>query len=287
MSVSLEARAEAGIAILESYAGGLSSWRWKVIGLPQKDRFELEYHNEDHVVRGRFYSDDAGAACFHVMWGLQEGRHTFLRIPRPIFYDADQHLLLYEPPQGASCRDLDFSKHPDTLYRTGVAMREIHESRVESVPVKSMKNHIDELVHPHPAKLAAAFPGFADIIKSTLDRLVAHRVQTPQAVLHRDFSTLSLFDDGRHITVSHWDHSAAGDPAFDVGCFIAFLKTNHPETEAGIASFLEGYGTDAHILARTGIYETFSYLRSACNQYLLKEPGWANELKLMLGRLAA
>jgi aminoglycoside phosphotransferase (APT) family kinase protein len=106
--------------------------------------------------------------------------------------------------------------------------------------------------------------------------------------LHRDFHLRQLFDDGAHVTVLDWEDAAAGDPAFDVGYFTAYLRTHHGDAAAagGIAAFRAGYGGDDALWARVPVYERFNFLRRAARRWRLKDDGWERELAAMMQRLA-
>ena len=112
-----------------------------------------------------------------------------------------------------------------------------------------------------------------------------HASQVAISPLHRDFHLRQLFSGQGRVWLIDWDLCAKGDPALDVGNFLAYLKTHlrqHwiPSTDA----FLEGYFRDrpSPPLERVPLYEAFTYLRLACKRFRLKGDRWKEKTGDML-----
>ena len=286
----LAARAEAVRCELVVRRPG--DWRTRVLEESADGHAVIEYSLGDVRVIGKLRHDGLGEASLRLLQALEAAGTRTLRVPRPIAWLESPGALLMEVAMGEPCRSLDPMLMPATLERIGRALQELHALTIP-LPMRSVRrlvDHVEDLVRPNPAVLAAALPVHAALIQRVLARLYAEESAwgpLPEVLLHRDFHLRQLFDDGTHVTVLDWDDAACGDPAFDVGYFATYLKTHYPVATAtvGIAAFRMGYGGDVGLWERTATYERFNYLRRACRRFRIRDANWERELAAILERL--
>ena len=91
------------------------------------------------------------------------------------------------------------------------------------------------------------------------------------------------------VGVVDWDRYAWGDPAFDVGYYIAYLETHldPPMARSWIVAFRAGYATQGNeaVFERVPFYLTFNSLRRACRRFRLQDENWREGLDRMLARV--
>lgn len=284
-----------GARLLET-AIGPGPWRWRLLAPPAEGRelFEFRSPGGDRVF-GKRYPDDTGAHAYRAASAVAVaaevcGART-LRVTAPILYDPELRLLLQRPVPGAR---LDGGDLPaSTMIAAGRALRELHALAITQFEHKDLAHHVDELIRPHPNRLAEHVPRYRDVIRRAMrlfeDASPARDANA--APLHRDFHLRQLFDDGAMVWVIDWDCFALGDPAFDVAYFTTYLETHYdpPRAAAAGASFLAGYfdGLAPEGFAeRTRVYAAFNFLRRACRRFRLKDSRWELEMNAMLARLA-
>ena len=175
-------------------------------------------------------------------------------------------MLIQESVTGSVPSPLD----PAGFVQIGAAMARLHASSVVLGPATSAADHLRDLVHPHPAALARAFPALAWQIQTLLDGLLA-LTAVWTAPIHRDLHPRQLLLSGPRTWLLDWDLAAQGDPALDVGNLFAYLRARWPAAAAGsaLSAFWAGYAPEARpgVLARVGWFEAFASLRLACKAF--------------------
>jgi len=113
--------------------------------------------------------------------------------------------------------------------------------------------------------------------------------------LHGDFYAKQVLQ-GPDVGVLDFDEAGRGDPALDLGLFIAHLErdvvrgTIPPDrVEPVRASLLEGYRSAAELPdpARVGLYTAVGLLRLAPHPFRSREPQWPERTGAMLERAEA
>ncbi|MCL3883149.1 phosphotransferase [Marivita sp. GX14005] len=96
--------------------------------------------------------------------------------------------------------------------------------------------------------LAALDPDLASLAQSVASRLAAALDDAPATLIHGDFSADQVIIHDARATIIDWDRAASGDPARDVGSFLARLDaqviggTLEPDRrDAAADAFLNGY----------------------------------------------
>ena len=287
MRPELDPRLAAACRAFADWHGG----EWTIVRVePSPEaRTVAELSDGARAVIAKLGTDDRGAESFQRLDVLYSLDTRVLRVPEPLAWFAETRALLTARAEGAPLRHLDPAGSPDVFARIGRALAELHAAPIVVGELKTLADHMHDLMRPAPEALAAALPEDAMRISAALAMLGADAAswgETPVVPLHRDFHLRQLFDDGEHITVLDWDDAAMGDPAFDVGYLTAYLRSHHGDAAAapGIAAFLDGYGAAAALRARLSTYERFNALRRACRRFRLQDAGWQAELDAMLAR---
>jgi Ser/Thr protein kinase RdoA (MazF antagonist) len=120
-----------------------------------------------------------------------------------------------------------------------------------------------------------------------LESLAALPVEPPTLV-HGDFKCDNLIVNGSRVHLLDFDRCGRGDPAADIGKFLADLRWWTAEDDAAVArlheAFLEGYGAMGPArTARARAYDTLLQLRMAARRVPIQEPGWERRTARLVG----
>lgn len=273
-------------------------WQWESKVLSETPGHRLVAHYrfrglvEDRSARinesvGKFFADEQmGDHCFKTMnaiyQALKNEENPPLAIPEPLFYDRENKFLSlqwigYRPyPELMNVRNY---KH--YLRMAGRSLAFLHRLPVDYGEVKTLENHLNDLITPHPLRLAELIPELAMRIRTCVDiicHLDSSSTDKQTAVpLHRDFHLRQLFCDSRKVWVIDWDMYSRGDPALDIGNFLVYLETKLADKSTPAKkAFLDGYCTLIPAIQWPNIrkYQALTYLRLACKTFRLQQAGW-------------
>lgn len=245
----------------------------------------------------KFYGDIDGRIAFDAM------RHLHTRLlddaalaaPEAFCYDESLRILVQQRVPGAPCVRLVDGRSTVELKLLGSALACLHNLRgIESEP-KTMVEHVDELVRPHPLVLAEALPEYRSLIEAALQTIhrteLAANFSFAATPIHRDFQLRQLFISPGRAWLVDWDTFAIGDPAFDVAYFLVYLNTHFEMDQAERMGdlFLTGYfrSQPSSVTDRLFVYEIFNYLRRACRRFRVRDRGWEREMHRMFQQLDA
>lgn len=243
---------------------------------------------------GKFYADESGQTTYQIMQDLQKSfdltkKHPPLTIPHPLFYDPDLRIIVQQHVEGIPYSNLlDHHDYPKYFRLLGRALAFLHAQDVSIGEKKSINNHLEELIHPHPMRLCEELPQYCCLIEELIRDLSKKEKEWQDMVcvtpIHRDFHLRQLFYREEQVWLIDWDLFAKGDPALDVGNFVVYLKTHIAKYKPVIDAFLEGYCSigSSTILERLPVYEGLTFLRLACKRFCLKGDYWQNKVKEML-----
>ena len=147
-------------------------------------------------------------------------------------------------------------------------------------------------------ELAHTYPPLAERAAVLAQRLAARLRDAPPAerAIHGDFYAKQVLLDGRRVGIIDLDQAARGDPAFDLGRFIAHigraalrdrLPTRHV---VGVTrTFLEGYQavTGRPAPERVGLYVAIGLFLMLRDPFRYHEPGWPEQTAAILARAEA
>jgi len=206
-----------------------------------------------------------------------------LRVPKPIYYAPSMSFLLMEKADGGLLATL-FRQQETNLktYAEGAAvwLAELHKSGVTTDRIQSMTDEIGDLTKYKKA-LLDTFPDLASTIGSISEHIVMALQGFPKVeaqFVHGDYHPENIFASPEHVTVIDFERSCMGDPAFDIGYFIAQVKMSYgsgPSTVEACKAFLEKYLSESSsgrdLDMRQRVYESETYLQRLYHTYgLLK-----------------
>ncbi len=282
-------------AILQE-SGEVLRWEAETISRVPEERLIVAYtlYSGETKVRhliGKFYDGTLGYRAYQAMCALQKtlsekSNPAILAFPRPFFYDAPLDLIVQEFVEGLPYYDLiEGARSSFYFLEAGKALATLHRLKVEHGERRSLSDHLEELIHPHPMLFADILPAYRSTVEGLIHEMMRIEASwnTQETVpIHRDFHLRQLFHDEKQVWLIDWDLLALGDPALDVGNFIVYLETRLKENhDTAISAFLEGYAPHAR-LERVPVYKALTYLRLACKRFRLKEDHWREQVSAML-----
>jgi aminoglycoside phosphotransferase (APT) family kinase protein len=151
--------------------------------------------------------------------------------------------------------------------------------------VRSIDSELDEM-RGHLGLIRALAPGLAAVLEPMLDAIVRAAADSdalPLVPTHGDFTPSQLLSDGAGCGLVDFDSMALGEPALDLGQYLAYLqlsaaKAGCPEAADALGStFLAGYATAAAmptdaLTARTRVYACISLLRTTVHAWQKLKP---------------
>jgi len=287
----------AGIAVLLSRAAGVAqadavAWSAEVMKHRVGKRWLIRYTlntpraagAQRRTVVAKLYLKAARAArIYGLMCALH--RDVFadagpLRIPAPLLLAADVGLILQEHIAGADLRAaLSGGDAVRPLTLAGRWLSRLHAAGpLPGLPVKSLAHELRkvddwcEMLAPHLSPREAAR---LDRARDALRAGAADLAAPALATIHRDFYYANVLWDDESLWVVDFDQMALGDPAQDVGHFLANLvdlgrKTPGSDDAVATASeaFLAGYRAASafDLPARVSVYRATTYLKLAAKE---------------------
>jgi len=269
--------------LLESGPNGASGWR--VIGVelvkhkPGK-RCALAYTMDGCGRRSRLfaktYRNHRGAGIFKKLtrFSLRQAGAYGVLVPKPVAYLPEIHMLVTEFVDGSSLAGPLYDGTSDTpAARMASTIAALHGCGVRCKgkwgPREELSNTQRWIAHvPRATERAEEL---LDRCRSELEGL-PHHLEFP---VHRDFYPEQVMDSDGATVLLDLDDACSGDPALDLGNFLAHLQLRHlqfPDSTLGCNRarrvFLEQYrrrwpaGIDAESLPkRIRFYEATSLLR--------------------------
>lgn len=250
----------------------------------------------DAPIVAKYYANSEGRQTVRTMEALYQAlegsaSQSPLCVPRPLGYDAERRVLLQESAPGVRLDTLlSGTTALEALDLAGRALARLHTLEVAIGRRCNMRAHIDDLMRPHPSRLAREVPELASRIRRLLTALLdadaswsGLRREVP---IHRDVHPKQLFLHARRVCLIDWDLSGRGDAALDVGNFVAYLRARRRMDESAINALLQGYAASgaADVLPRVPVYEALTYMRLSCKRFRLAEPGWRDECGELISR---
>ncbi|WP_227270468.1 aminoglycoside phosphotransferase family protein [Roseobacter weihaiensis] len=222
-------------------------------------------------------------------------------VPRVVDVRNTADMWFMEHVPGTCLRDLQDEGQPEPFFRAGAALGHFHKNGVVPDRVWSRDQELEVLagalakaakVHP------AHQPRLKEMLRQAEDAMGALPSQQPTCI-HRDFYPDQVIIDDDQIWLIDLDLAALGDPAIDVGNFLAHLaeyairRTGRSDAARPLeTAFLNGYQSAGFDLPRRSVQTLKSislmrhiYIsqlfedRQRTTEVLLKEP-WLDSWKI-------
>lgn len=268
----------------------------------------LRYNPERRYV-ARLRTDEGAGAVLKV-YGASGFAHardstkalkssTHLILPRRIGRSTRHQMLAFEWLSGRllseAIADVDLADLPVSV--VGAAIADLHRQHPAALPSVSRQEEALAL-----GSLASALgmlcPHLAGRARAIARRLGAELTELPpvDGAIHGDFYAKQVLLTDGGVAVLDLDEARRGDPAGDLGTFIAHLErdalrgTLPPERVEPVArALLEGY-EDAGgrgNLDRINLYTATALFRLAPHPFRQREPDWPERIAAILGRAEA
>lgn len=191
--------------------------------------------------------------AMRLLWDSGFDRDERFRIPRPVQYFPDFQLILQGKARGSKLRTYAGKANDMSLgysRMAGLWLAKLHSVKVSPLQMCTYTNEIDSL-RMFTGALAADQPKLASELEqraALLEQSFAGFQELPAAMVHGDFHPDHIFVNKDSVTVIDFERFSIGDPARDLGSFIAHMRTTACFSGRVLASancevdaFLEGY----------------------------------------------
>jgi hypothetical protein len=276
---------------------------WRSLRYKPERRYVTQWQDEHRTLLVKLYlpSDYDRAAL---------AAHTFhpqgnLRIARMVNADPFRQALCFEWLDGRLLQEiLDNSLEENQLNRllhqVGAALALLHQPQANYLPVLSRSQEIDQL-HNTAKLLSWIFPPIADLVheiahqgSKVLGTLPLHPVP-----IHGDFYAEQVVIMTDRIGILDLDCAAQGDPATDLGNFLAHLEyqilldstlgstldSTNPLLQRVIPPLLAGYGATSDLSQRVQWYTALNLFKLAPMLFRYRHPDWPTRLRQLLDRV--
>lgn len=215
-----------------------------------------------------------------------------LRVPKRIAKSEGRRLLLFEWMDGRLLEEAigDPRLDPATFARVGRALARLHRQEAPRSPLRTRDLEASSLMRA-AADLGSLWPPAAERAWALAADLGRRILRGPPAVtaIHGDFQAENVLLADDEVRVIDLDEVARGDPAIDVGNFLAHLeldvargRLDGDRSETFREAFLEAYGMADP--ARAGHATAAALLRLAMEPFRDREPDWPEPMDAVLSR---
>ena len=228
------------------------------------------------------------------------GRRTFensgaLRVPRPLLFVKELGLIVLEHFPGTGLRDvLRDGNATEALTLVGGWLARLHAA----VPLNGLRSaspdhelgKVRRWCDDIGSALTRADAGRLDLaLKSMCDR--ASHLQYEPVMIHKDFYYGNVLWDGERVCVLDFDELALGDPALDLGHFLAHLEVLAYRTigrvdglSEAVQTFSSAYAAaDTTLAPRVTFYRAYTFLKLAATEVARKPDGWERMARTLAG----
>ncbi len=245
-------------------------------------------------------SDERLGHTFSVMKSLRSngfGEDSRLKVPNPILYIPTLSFLMMEKADGEPLREILERRSDPDLYVKGAArwLARLHSC---NVTLDGEFSHDDEIANSHRYARAASWllPTLKLEIQSISNQLIdAQKALHPLArkPIHGDYHPRNIIVSPDLTTVIDFEEARMGDPAFDVGYFVAQTKMTHGLGDATVQvveAFIQEYqenqlSMEPNLAQRAAVFEAQTYLQRIYHTYYLLDlrpdfdliSNWLNE----------
>ena len=254
----------------------------------RRDRCVLRYERGSGMVYGKVWSDDRGAAVSDAVARLASGIGT-AAVPRLLAYVPELRLALLAALPGAPALAAALSGAgpvPEALVAdAAMVAAALHTSGLALSSTRTIDDELVELaglvdlMRPVAAGLASGF----DTILGDIRAAAGATDALPPVPTHGDFTPSQLLRDGEGCGLVDFDSMAHGEPALDLGQYLAYLrlaaaKAGWPidRTEELGRRFLGQYGDAAtgsgSLSARAQVYGCVSLFRTTAHAWQKLKP---------------
>lgn len=249
----------------------------------------------------KFYSDTgyADAKQSARVFNTRKADCRVLQVPRRLGHSDRHHVLAFEWMEGQllsealAGADLDLA----AIERVGAALAEGHRRPVGKLAPLNREAEASTLLSV-ASGLAFLCPDLSEKVHGLARRLATYLMQQPpmHTPVHGDFYAKQVLLAGERVVILDFDSAAAGDPAYDLGLFVAHLERGairHTVPQGKIHSvanaLLEGYERESGqtFRERVTVYAAAGLLKLAPHQFRNRERNWPEGMEAIIDRAEA
>jgi len=218
-----------------------------------------------------------------------------LRVPRPLLVVRDLGLVVLDHFPGADLREvLHDGGAYEALTLAGRWLARLHAA----VPLAGLRSaspdhelgKVQRWCDLIGSALTGADAGRLDLALKSMGDLTG-RLKFEPVMIHKDFYFGNVLWDGERVCVLDFDELAVGDPALDLGHFLAHLEVFAYRIEgrvnglsAAAMTFSKAYATTDQTLAlRVTFYRAYTFLKLAATEAARKPDGWDRMAQKLAG----
>lgn len=257
---------------------------------------------EKTAVFAKLYSGEDGGRVFQIATQATEWlaqRAKGVAAVRPLAFMPEHNVLLYPGLRGTPLteslprRDRDLAR---SLEHTGTALHALHllpPAVAGPLPSHDFAAEVRQTARAS-AHIRVLLPPVGAVISALLDRareLHNRLPQEPPTLTHGDFKSEHVWCGPGGLTLLDFDSCHCGDPALDIGKFLAHLQLWHvlndqPGLGAAQEQFLTGYAGSMprERLARARLYEAVELIKITARRVPLFGPDWTLRTERLIGR---
>lgn len=246
--------------------------------------YEIETKDAAFEAIGKLYTRQEQAAAVADKLSLLSSRASRSpSFPTLLGQPGGSPLLLMPKLRGANLGDLlEQAQNADDIRRAlrsaAAALRAFHDGVLDGQPTRTLHTELADLadrIQPMRS-VAPRFAARMDGLLSRLAGLVSITTRTEEAcAIHGEYKPNQLLLDGDRIAIVDLDRACNGDPACDVGNFMAVLRkealvNGHAQLADADTEFAHAYGeaTDRpELLRRARVAQAVATLRSLARSF--------------------
>jgi aminoglycoside phosphotransferase (APT) family kinase protein len=222
--------------------------------------------------------------------------HRGALVPQPVAYFPELGLTLHRRVGGADLRHaLAAGDASEPLARSARWLAWLHRSEpLDELRVKPLEHELAKLER-WCARVAPVLPLSGRARLAQARRRLVMRAKAlgprPLATIHRDLYYAHVLWDGRATWLIDLDQLSLGDPALDVGHFLAHLDTlalrtardpgaYRDEGRAFVAAYRSGGGADVE--AALPLYRAYTFVKLAATEVDRRGPAWREQTEALV-----
>lgn len=204
-----------------------------------------------------------------------------LRVPQPLLFAPSLSFLLMTRADGRPLRGAFADPQADAVPIVRTAARwlaRLHATDAEFPRTRTAEDDVHE-VREYWSAITKVFPERSQQIETISRQLINRWLSGPRPALrplHGDYHPKNIIASRLGVCVVDFDECCMGDPAFDLGYFVAQTKMSHgfgPRIVQATRAFVEEYvqlaAPDPGLLARARLHEAQTYLQRIYHTYVL------------------
>jgi Ser/Thr protein kinase RdoA (MazF antagonist) len=229
--------------------------------------------------------------------GFRSGK--ILRVPRTLGHSDKHGVLAFEWMEGQLLSDALSDPHLNLsmVEKVGAALAEVHAQKSDRLSYLSRESEVSSLLSVS-AGLEFLCPHIDSSVNRFARRLASHLLREPALSLpvHGDFYAKQVLLAGDKVVILDFDSAVSGDPAADLGLFIAHLERGamrrslpSSRVEPVRYALLHGYSMATHLPVpeRVGLYTAVGLLRLAPHPFRNRHAHWLQDVEATVARAEA